>query len=176
MSNTEVRMIVMKQSSHGDLEENASVEVNTLLTAVGYDLAKGPVDAVRVLSREETTGDLHSFVQDVIEDMDTLGYNLTMGHAWAVSREYPGVSGEALRELDEHTKTRAQIFMRMLIDLKDKPQELLANMVAAFILGTVESALDDPELADSLEDWQSGLKAANGDTGPLSTPNGNGSE
>lgn len=156
---SEVRIVVTRPAEGQD-PDGPPNSVLMRATAVAYDLAKSPLDGARVLADDEIDADFGLFVEGVREDMDTLGYNLMMAHAKAIRARDSQLTDEDTRSEETLRDERAKLHMKLMMEFGDEPVELLGNMLAAFLAGTIESALDDPELPKMLEDWETQMKAA----------------
>lgn len=165
---TEVRIVVNTPVNNGPDDPPNIKHVKA--KAVAYDLSKDPRTGARVLGTDEISEDFDAFVGDVLEDMDTLGYNLTMAHAWQIKKRDSMLTGEDLRTDETKRTERSELFMKLLLEFGDKPVELLGNMLAAFMVGTVESSLDDDEIDQMLEDWE--RNAAASALNEAASPNG----
>ena len=142
-SKDEVYVLAMRRVGDGTMD----TDNGQLVEARGY--AYNVKDNTgRIAGEDEASPDIAEFITEVRTDMDSMGYGLVMTYASEIYER-----GTYANE-EDRARELAAVHMKLMHVFDDRPAEFLSNMIAAYIVGTIESAIEDQELPALLADWE----------------------
>lgn len=134
--------------------------MNVQAVATAYDLNKGPLNGARQLGADETSNSFDDFVGEVFGDMMELTSNTIYGYAESVKAQQntteDDLRTEDVREADRK-RTRAELYLKLLLDMGDKPAELMGNMLATFLVSSIEDTLESPDYDERVAEWRASM-------------------
>lgn len=123
----ECRIVVLRDV---DMQENGDGETGIVATAAAYNLVTGDG---RILNEGEANPDFDTFITEVRDGLDDIASNMLHD-----------MSARAL-EGDDY----ATIYMNLMISLRQKPVEFVANMLATMLIGCLEDIVETEDVAET---------------------------
>lgn len=144
--------IVMTRFSIVDPDKDPQRRQVELSPAI-YDLDVGPTLGAQMLAHEESPRSLSDYVDIVGDDMVNLLTSITMEYAneWVAKRENPEASTSF--SADRTEPRVSDLYVRLLVGFAGKHHELLSNMLASVLVGSITSTASDPSFADRYQQW-----------------------